>query len=58
MLQLILSDLSATASPLLLSPSLLPAEHSIQSWEKIDPELMLYLFLPALLFGEAMTLRW
>jgi hypothetical protein len=34
------------------------AELSVQSWEKIDPELLLYLFLPALLFGEAMSLRW
>jgi len=33
-------------------------ELSVQSWEKIDPELLLYLFLPALLFGEAMSLRW
>lgn len=41
-----------------MSPSQIFAEVSIQSWEKIDPELLLYLFLPALLFGEAMTLRW
>ena len=34
------------------------AEDSIQAWEKIDPELLLYLFLPALLFGEAMNLKW
>ena len=33
-------------------------ENSIRSWKKIDPELLLYLFLPALLFGEAMNLKW
>eukprot|EP00602_Paraphysomonas_sp_CaronLab_P007782 CAMPEP_0185028336 /NCGR_PEP_ID=MMETSP1103-20130426/13971_1 /TAXON_ID=36769 /ORGANISM="Paraphysomonas bandaiensis, Strain Caron Lab Isolate" /LENGTH=781 /DNA_ID=CAMNT_0027562721 /DNA_START=210 /DNA_END=2555 /DNA_ORIENTATION=- len=33
-------------------------EESIRSWKKIDPELLLYLFLPALLFGEAMSLKW
>lgn len=33
-------------------------ENSLKSWKKIDPELLLYLFLPALLFGEAMSLKW
>lgn len=31
---------------------------SIQSWKKLDPEMMLFLFLPVLIFGEAMTLKW
>lgn len=34
------------------------AEDSIRRWKDIDPELLLYLFLPALLFGEAMNLSW
>jgi NhaP-type Na+/H+ or K+/H+ antiporter len=33
-------------------------EHSILLWNSIDPELVLYLFLPALLFGEAMGLNY
>lgn len=33
-------------------------EDSVESWRDIDPELLLYLFLPALLFGEAMNLSW
>eukprot|EP00602_Paraphysomonas_sp_CaronLab_P003317 CAMPEP_0185020046 /NCGR_PEP_ID=MMETSP1103-20130426/2634_1 /TAXON_ID=36769 /ORGANISM="Paraphysomonas bandaiensis, Strain Caron Lab Isolate" /LENGTH=750 /DNA_ID=CAMNT_0027550689 /DNA_START=247 /DNA_END=2499 /DNA_ORIENTATION=- len=31
---------------------------SINSWKKLDPEMMLFLFLPVLIFGEAMTLKW
>ena len=31
---------------------------SLDDWSKLDPELMLYLFLPVLIFGEAMTLKW
>ena len=27
-------------------------------WNSIDPHLILYIFLPALLFGEAMTLNF
>jgi NhaP-type Na+/H+ or K+/H+ antiporter len=30
---------------------------SIMMWDKIDPHLILYVFLPALLFGEAMNLN-
>eukprot|EP01039_Chlorochromonas_danica_P001852 gene1852-2026_t len=30
---------------------------SLKSWEYISPELVLYIFLPALLFGEAMSLN-
>lgn len=33
-------------------------EDSVKQWNEIDPELLLYLFLPALLFGEAMNLSW
>ena len=33
-------------------------EDSVRRWKNIDPELLLYLFLPALLFGEAMNLSW
>lgn len=31
---------------------------ALDDWSKLDPELMLYLFLPVLIFGEAMTLKW
>jgi NhaP-type Na+/H+ or K+/H+ antiporter len=31
---------------------------SILKWSKIDAELMLYVFLPPLIFGEAMSLNW
>ena len=31
---------------------------SLDDWSRLDPELMLYLFLPVLIFGEAMTLKW
>jgi len=31
---------------------------SMEMWSHINPELLLYVFLPALLFGECMTLRW
>ena len=31
---------------------------SIESWRKIDPTMTLYLFLPILVFGEAMRLSW
>eukprot|EP01039_Chlorochromonas_danica_P001449 gene1449-1574_t len=30
---------------------------SMEMWDNIEPELILYIFLPALLFGEAMTLN-
>jgi len=33
-------------------------EDSITRWVNIDGELILYVFLPALLFGEAMNLNW
>lgn len=33
-------------------------EKSVKRWRDIDPELLLYVFLPALLFGEAMNLSW
>ena len=31
---------------------------SIYAWKNIDADLMLYIFLPPLIFGEAMTLNW
>jgi NhaP-type Na+/H+ or K+/H+ antiporter len=31
---------------------------SINSWKKLDPEMILFLFLPILIFGEAMSLKW
>jgi len=31
---------------------------ALDDWSKLDPELMLYLFLPVLIFGDAMTLKW
>lgn len=31
---------------------------SINRWKKLDPEMLLFLFLPILIFGEAMTLKW
>lgn len=31
---------------------------SIEDWARIDAELMLFVFLPPLIFGEAMTLNW
>jgi NhaP-type Na+/H+ or K+/H+ antiporter len=31
---------------------------SITRWANIDGELILYVFLPALIFGEAMNLNW
>lgn len=33
-------------------------EESINDWVKIDPEIMLFVFLPPLIFGEAMSLNW
>ena len=30
---------------------------SLQTWDEISPELILYIFLPALLFGESMSLN-
>jgi Na+/glutamate symporter len=32
--------------------------HSTRKWIDLNPELMLYLFLPVLIFGEAMSLKW
>ncbi len=31
---------------------------STRLWSEINPEVMLYIFLPVLLFGEAMNLSW
>ena len=31
---------------------------SIELWESINAELMLFVFLPPLVFGEAMSLNW
>lgn len=31
---------------------------SIEKWSRIDAELMLFVFLPPLIFGEAMSLNW
>lgn len=31
---------------------------SMEMWNNIEPDLILYAFLPALLFGEAMSLNW
>jgi hypothetical protein len=33
-------------------------ETSIGFWQTLDPEIILFLFLPVLVFGEAMTLKW
>lgn len=32
--------------------------HSITEWTRINAELILYIFLPPLIFGEAMNLNW
>lgn len=32
--------------------------HSIQSWQRIKPELIFYCFLPLLIFGDAQSLNW
>lgn len=31
---------------------------SVTMWSDIDPDIMLYVFLPPLIFGEAMSLNW
>jgi hypothetical protein len=31
---------------------------SVRMWQEIDPHLMLYLFLPILIYGDAITLNW
>lgn len=31
---------------------------SIQVWENINAELLLFVFLPPLVFGESMNLNW
>lgn len=31
---------------------------SIIFWQNLNPEIILFLFLPVLVFGEAMTLKW
>jgi NhaP-type Na+/H+ or K+/H+ antiporter len=31
---------------------------SMGSWTALDPELLLFLFLPVLVFGESMNLKW
>jgi hypothetical protein len=31
---------------------------AITDWRKLNPEMMLFLFLPVLVFGEAMSLKW
>ena len=33
-------------------------EQSINDWVKINPDIMLFVFLPPLIFGEAMNLKW
>jgi NhaP-type Na+/H+ or K+/H+ antiporter len=33
-------------------------ETSMGFWQSLDPEIILFLFLPVLVFGEAMTLKW
>eukprot|EP00746_Dinoflagellata_sp_MGD_P004011 gnl/MRDRNA2_/MRDRNA2_107772_c0_seq1.p1 gnl/MRDRNA2_/MRDRNA2_107772_c0~~gnl/MRDRNA2_/MRDRNA2_107772_c0_seq1.p1 ORF type:complete len:906 (+),score=138.75 gnl/MRDRNA2_/MRDRNA2_107772_c0_seq1:200-2917(+) len=37
---------------------LLTLSHSIDMWIAIDPHLLLYAFLPALLFGDSMGINW
>lgn len=32
--------------------------YSIRKWQEIDPHLMLYLFLPILIYGDAISLNW
>jgi NhaP-type Na+/H+ or K+/H+ antiporter len=32
--------------------------HSARTWQEIDPHLMLYLFLPILIYGDAISLNW
>lgn len=32
--------------------------HSARSWQEIDPHLMLYLLLPILIYGDAISLNW
>jgi NhaP-type Na+/H+ or K+/H+ antiporter len=31
---------------------------SIYAWKNMDADLILYIFLPPLIFGEAMSLNW
>jgi nitrate reductase gamma subunit len=31
---------------------------SVDAWSKIDSELIFFIFLPVLVFGEAMSLKW
>lgn len=31
---------------------------SVDAWTRIDAELILFIFLPILIFGEAMSLKW
>lgn len=33
-------------------------DESIQLWLQIDPEMIIYVLLPPLIFGESMTLNW
>jgi NhaP-type Na+/H+ or K+/H+ antiporter len=33
-------------------------EISMGFWQTLDPEIIIFLFLPVLVFGEAMTLKW
>ncbi len=33
-------------------------EISVEFWQELDPEIILFLFLPVLVFGEAMSLKW
>jgi len=40
------------------SESLGALNQSMKMWSNINPEVLLYVFLPALLFGECMGLRW
>lgn len=32
--------------------------YSARKWRDIEPHLMLYLFLPILIYGDAMSLNW
>jgi phosphate starvation-inducible membrane PsiE len=33
-------------------------KESVDAWSKIDSELIFFIFLPVLVFGEAMSLKW
>jgi hypothetical protein len=54
----VLFVLGALLSLLASKLSLGDLEASIGFWQTLDPEIILFLFLPVLVFGEAMTLKW